>query len=70
MLPSYDPHEAPDPEEWQMLDEAERSVLVQAYHEEAGIEMPNVIVHSAIHTTVENQAHWEMSSRSEASSTI
>ena len=52
----YNPQKAPDPEEWLMRDEGERSALVRAYHQEAGIEMPNVIVHAAIHTTVENQA--------------
>jgi len=52
----YDPHEAPDPEEWLMLDEGERIALVRAYHEEAGIEIPSVTIHSATHATVENQA--------------
>jgi hypothetical protein len=52
----YDPYEAPDPEEWLMLDEGERIALVRAYHEEAGIEIPSVTIHAAIHATVENQA--------------
>jgi hypothetical protein len=52
----YDPHEAPDPAEWLMLDESERMALVRTYHREAGIELPNVMVHAAIHTSVENQA--------------
>lgn len=51
----YDPYEALDPEEWLMLDESERIELVRAYHQEAGIEVPNLLLHAAIHTTVENQ---------------
>ena len=51
----YDPNRAPSPEEWLALDEAERMVLVQVYHEEAGVELPNLMLHAAIHTTVENQ---------------
>ena len=51
----YDPCEAPHPEEWLMLDESERITLVRAYHQEAGIEVPNPLLHAAIHATVENQ---------------
>ena len=51
----YDPCEAPHPEEWLMLDESERITLVRAYHQRAGIEVPNPLLHAAIHATVENQ---------------
>ncbi len=52
---AYDPLTAPDPKEWQELDELERIELVSAYHREAGVELPNVRLHATIHVTVENQ---------------
>jgi hypothetical protein len=54
-MTAYDPLTAPDPREWQELDEFERIELVSAYHREAGVELPNVLLHAAIHVTVENQ---------------
>ena len=51
----YDPYKAVDAEEWLALDEAERMDLVRAYHEQAGIELPNQRVHAAVHTMVETQ---------------
>src|SRR6266851_2548975 len=52
----YDPLQAPDPKEWLALDDDERGVLVEDYHRRAGIRVPNVKVHAAIHATVETQA--------------
>jgi hypothetical protein len=51
----YDPHEEPDPEVWRETDEQERTVLIEDYHREAGIELPNITLHAAIHAIVENQ---------------
>ncbi len=52
----YDPLQAPDPKEWLALDEGERIVLAEDYHRRAGIRLPNVKVHAAIHAAVETQA--------------
>jgi len=52
----YDPLQAPDPKEWLALDEAERIALAEDYHRRAGIRLPKVQVHAAIHATVETQA--------------
>jgi hypothetical protein len=51
----YDPHQAPDPKEWNALDEQERMQLVEQYHRRAGIRLPNAKVHAVIHAVVENQ---------------
>jgi len=55
MLTNYDPYVQPDPELWLSMDESERTYLVEEYHREAEIEVPNMMLHCAIHTTVENQ---------------
>jgi len=51
----YDPEVAPDPSEWQELDEQERIMLVEAYHRREGIELPNLTVHATVHAIVESQ---------------
>jgi len=51
----YDPLKTPDPERWLELDEQERIGLVQMHHESAGIQLPNAVLHAAMHTIVENQ---------------
>lgn len=51
----YDPDVAPDPEAWLALDEDERIDLIDEYHREARIRVPNLALHAAIHTLVENQ---------------
>jgi hypothetical protein len=51
----YDPLVSPDANEWLELDESERMMAVEAYHEEAGEELPNGKMHAIIHTIVENQ---------------
>lgn len=38
-----------------MLDEQERILLVQRYHERAKIDLPNARIHAVMHTIVENQ---------------
>jgi hypothetical protein len=51
----YDPDIAPQPSAWLALDEDERLLLVERYHERADPDLPNITLHSAIHTIVENQ---------------
>ena len=55
MLTEYDPYEQPDPELWLSMDESERMFMVEEFHTEAEIEVPSMMLHCAIHTTVENQ---------------
>jgi hypothetical protein len=51
----YDPLEAPEPEEWLALDEAERIRLAERYHRGARIRVPSIKAHAAMHVVVENQ---------------
>ncbi len=53
----YNPLQAPDPAEWLALEEGVRIELVQAWHEEAGEEVPESgeAAHAALHVVVENQ---------------
>ena len=51
----YDPLEAPEPEEWLALDEAERLRLAERYHRRAHIRVPSIKAHAAMHVVVENQ---------------
>lgn len=51
----YDPAVAPDPAEWQALDEHERIGVVLRFHRRAGVEMPNATLHAAFHVVVETQ---------------
>jgi len=53
----YDPERAPDPKEWLQLDEAERAILVEVYHRDAGVPLPWKArrLHATIHAVVENQ---------------
>lgn len=55
MIKSYDPMVAPDPAEWQECSELDAIDLVTAYHEDAGIELPDPFLHATLHVTVENQ---------------
>lgn len=54
-MESYDPHQAPDPQEWTALDEAERLLLAEEYHRRKRIRLPNPRVHACMHVIVENQ---------------
>jgi hypothetical protein len=51
----YDPFEAPDRRQWLALDEAERIDLVEDYHRDAGIHVPDLKLHATLHAIVENQ---------------
>ena len=54
-MKKYDPHTAPVPEEWNLIDEAERIELIKRYHKKARVKLPNATLHTGIHTVVENQ---------------
>jgi hypothetical protein len=51
----YDPSATLDPEKWDLLDEDEKMALVQQYHEESDSDLPDLALHSLVHTIVENQ---------------
>jgi hypothetical protein len=52
---NYDPLRDPKPTKWLEIDEQERISLIAKYHKKAGVRLPNVHLHAAIHTIVENQ---------------
>jgi hypothetical protein len=54
-MKSYDPDVAPRPAAWLALDEGERLLLVERYHQRTDPEFPNVRLHASIHVIVENQ---------------
>ncbi|MCH8980062.1 MAG: hypothetical protein IH945_12595, partial [Armatimonadetes bacterium] len=54
-MEAYDPLNAPDPDEWQSVDEQERIILVMEHHREAGVKLPNERLHATVHVIVENQ---------------
>lgn len=56
MITHYDPHQPPEPDEWNALDEPVQIDMVVEYHEREGFELPNEYVHAIIHIVVENQA--------------
>ena len=51
----YDPSASLDPEKWDLLDEDEKLALVQQYHEQSDSDLPDLALHSLVHTIVENQ---------------
>ncbi len=55
MARAYDPLNAPDPDDWQSMNEGERMMLVTEYHRQAGVKLPNEQAHAAVHAIVENQ---------------
>jgi len=52
---TYDPLQAPDPQEWLAMDEAERIMAIERYHKRERIRLPNLVLHASIHVVVENQ---------------
>ena len=52
----YDPLREPAAEEWLQMEELERIALVESYHRNAGIRVPNSRLHATFHVIVENQA--------------
>jgi hypothetical protein len=55
MARAYDPLSAPDPDDWQSMDEGEQMMLVTEYHRQAGVKLPNEQAHAVVHVVVENQ---------------
>ena len=51
----YDPLEAPEPEEWLAIDDAERIRLALDYHRRARVRLPNEKLHAVLHIVIENQ---------------
>ena len=51
----YNTQKRPDPDRWLSLGEDERLELIITCHERIGDDLPNVRLHAAIHTVVENQ---------------
>ena len=54
-MDAYDPLKAPDPTVWLELDEAERTALIEVYHEAQDIKIAGMTLHVTIHAIVENQ---------------
>ena len=54
-MKKYNPNQTPDPEKWNAIDESERIILIEQYHERKCISVPNKRLHTTIHTIVENQ---------------
>jgi len=59
-MKTYDPETRPDPAEWLELEESERVILVASFHRRARIQLPDLQIHAAIHTVVENQLAEEL----------
>ncbi len=55
VMEQYDPLASPDATQWNSLDEATRLELVEQYHEETDVPLPNPRLHALIHVVVENQ---------------
>lgn len=55
-MKNYDPNTAPDPAAWNLIDEGERIVMIINWHQEAGIDLPNEVVHATFHAVIESQA--------------
>ena len=51
----YNPLQAPDPKQWNEMDEQERIRLVEQFHRRAGIRLPNATAHAVIHAVIETQ---------------
>ncbi len=59
-MKTYDPETAPDPVEWLGLEESERVILVASFHRRTKIPLPDLQIHAAIHSVVENQLAEEL----------
>lgn len=51
----YDAGKTPDPKQWLNLDEQERILQIESYHQDVADELPNPTMHASIHAVVENQ---------------
>lgn len=59
-METYDPATAPDTVEWLELEEEERVDRISAFHRQAKVKLPNLKIHAALHSVVENQIAEEM----------
>jgi len=57
---TYDPDTAPDPAEWIELEEEDRIGRIASYHRRVKAKLPNLQVHAALHSVVENQIAEEL----------
>jgi hypothetical protein len=51
----YDPEVAPAPDDWLARDEGERIYVVEQFHRDAGVQVPDLLAHATFHVIVENQ---------------
>ena len=51
----YDPNLNIDPMKWGSLDDDQKLQLVEEYHEQFDPDLPDLALHSVLHTIVENQ---------------
>lgn len=51
----YNPHKSPDPQRWQALDESSRIELVEQFHRNRRIELPDERLHAVVHVIIESQ---------------
>lgn len=54
-LSEYNPMVAIDPAQWQALEESDRLDLILAFHQDAGVEIPDIETHATLHCVIENQ---------------
>jgi len=54
-MKSYNPRKKPDSDQWLALDEDERILLIEAFHERERVNLPNVRLHALFHAVIENQ---------------
>ncbi len=54
-MQQYDPLIAPDPEDWLAMDEAEKFLLIEEYHDRLAEQIPIPDVHMSLHGIAENQ---------------
>jgi len=51
----YDPKNVPNPTEWLALDEDQRTLMIERYHQQRGEYGESIEVHSIMHSVVESQ---------------
>ncbi|MBI5579385.1 MAG: hypothetical protein HY895_09555 [Deltaproteobacteria bacterium] len=59
-METYDPATAPDTAAWLELEEDERIQRIASYHRRLNVKLPNLEVHAALHSVVENQIAEEL----------
>ena len=59
-METYDPETAPDTAEWLELEEEDRIRRIASYHRGVKVKLPNLQVHAALHSVVENQIAEEL----------